>query len=57
MLAIATYFIFAKQLPFTSHYTVKAIMQNSNLLVPGSPVRIATVTSLRLCSRAPETIS
>ena len=33
MLAIATYFIFAEQLPFTNHYTVKAVLQNSNLLV------------------------
>ena len=43
VLAIATYFIFAKQLPFTNHYTVKAVMHNSNLLVPGSPVRIGGV--------------
>jgi phospholipid/cholesterol/gamma-HCH transport system substrate-binding protein len=43
VLAIGTYFIFTKQLPFTQHYTVKAILPNSNLLVPGSPVRIGGV--------------
>ena len=43
VLAIATYFIFAKQIPFASHYTVKAVMHNSNLLVPGSPVRVGGV--------------
>ena len=43
LLAIAAYFIFTKQLPFTNHYTVKAVVHNSNLLVPGSPVRIGGV--------------
>ena len=43
LLAIATYFIFTKQLPFTHHYTVNAVVHNSNLLVPGSPVRIGGV--------------
>jgi phospholipid/cholesterol/gamma-HCH transport system substrate-binding protein len=43
VLAIGTYFIFTKQLPFASHYTVKAVLPNSNLLVPGSPVRIGGV--------------
>jgi phospholipid/cholesterol/gamma-HCH transport system substrate-binding protein len=40
LLLIASYFIFEKQLPFTNHYTLKAVVRNSNLLVPGSPVRI-----------------
>ena len=43
VLAIGTYFVFAKQLPFTNHYTVDAVLHNSNLLVPGSPVRIGGV--------------
>lgn len=43
LLAVASYFIFAKQLPFTHHYTVKAVVNNSNLLAPGSPVRIGGV--------------
>jgi phospholipid/cholesterol/gamma-HCH transport system substrate-binding protein len=43
VLAIGTYFIFTKQLPFASHYTIKAVLHNSNLLVPGSPVRIGGV--------------
>lgn len=44
LFAIATYFIFTKQLPFTHHYTVKAVVADSNLLAPGSPVRIGGVT-------------
>ena len=40
LLAVATYFIFTKQLPFTHHFTIKAVVNNSNLLSPGSPVRI-----------------
>jgi phospholipid/cholesterol/gamma-HCH transport system substrate-binding protein len=43
VLAIGTYFIFTKALPFRSHYKVTAILENSNLLVPGSPVRIGGV--------------
>jgi virulence factor Mce-like protein len=44
LLAIATYFIFAKQLPFTHQYTIRAVVNNSNLLGPSSPVRIGGVT-------------
>lgn len=40
LLLVASYFVFEKQLPFTHHYTITAIVRNSNLLVPGSPVRI-----------------
>jgi phospholipid/cholesterol/gamma-HCH transport system substrate-binding protein len=43
LLAIGTYFVFTKQLPFTSHYTINAVVHNSNLLAPGSPVRIGGV--------------
>ena len=42
-LLIASYFIFTKQLPFTHHYTISAVVRNSNLLAPSSPVRIAGV--------------
>jgi virulence factor Mce-like protein len=43
VLAIASYFVFTKQLPFTHHFTVNAVVRNSNLLVPGSAVRIGGV--------------
>jgi virulence factor Mce-like protein len=43
VLLIVSYFIFAKQLPFTPRYTVKAVVASSNLLAPGSPVRIGGV--------------
>ncbi len=44
LFAIATYFIFTKALPFTHHYTVNVVVKDSNLLSPGSPVRIGGVT-------------
>ncbi len=40
VLLIVSYFIFTKQLPFTHHYTIKAVVPSTNLLAPGSPVRI-----------------
>jgi phospholipid/cholesterol/gamma-HCH transport system substrate-binding protein len=43
LLLIASYLIFTKQLPFTHHYTIHAVTRNSNLLAPGSPVRIGGV--------------
>jgi virulence factor Mce-like protein len=43
LLAIASYFIFTKQLPFTHSYTIHAAVPSSNLLAPGSPVRIGGV--------------
>ena len=43
VLALASYFVFTKQLPFTHHFTVNAVVRNSNLLVPGSAVRIGGV--------------
>jgi len=44
LFAVGSYFIFTKQLPFTHHHTIKAVVHNSNLLGPGSPVRIGGVT-------------
>jgi phospholipid/cholesterol/gamma-HCH transport system substrate-binding protein len=43
LLLIASYFIFTKQLPFTHHYTIRAVLPSSNLVAPGSPVRIGGV--------------
>ena len=43
LLLVASYFIFEKQLPFTHHFTITAVVRNSNLLAPGSPVRIGGV--------------
>jgi virulence factor Mce-like protein len=41
---IGCFFAFTKKVPFRHHYTVNAVVKNSNLLLPGSPVRIAGVT-------------
>jgi phospholipid/cholesterol/gamma-HCH transport system substrate-binding protein len=43
LLVVASFFIFTKQLPFTHHYTIHAAVRSSNLLAPGSPVRIGGV--------------
>ena len=43
LLAIGVYFAFTKAIPFESHYTINAVVRNSNLLAPGSPVRIGGV--------------
>jgi phospholipid/cholesterol/gamma-HCH transport system substrate-binding protein len=44
LLAVASYFVFTKHVPFTHHYTITAVVRNSNLLVTGSsPVRIGGV--------------
>lgn len=43
LLIIASYFIFTKQLPWTGHRTIYAVVHNSNLLAPGSPVRVGGV--------------
>lgn len=40
---VVVYFIFSQAIPFQSHYEVKAVVNTSNLLVPGSQVRIAGV--------------
>jgi phospholipid/cholesterol/gamma-HCH transport system substrate-binding protein len=43
LLVVASYFVFTKELPFTHHYTIHAVVRSSNLLAPGSPVRIGGV--------------
>ena len=43
LIAIGTYFAFTKELPFTHDYQIQAVFENSNLLPPRSPVRIAGV--------------
>ncbi len=44
LVLIGCFFAFTKKVPFRHHYTVNAVVKNSNLLLPGSPVRIAGVT-------------
>jgi virulence factor Mce-like protein len=44
VLLLVGYFVFTKQLPFQHHYTINAVVRNSNLLAPGSPVRIGGVS-------------
>jgi phospholipid/cholesterol/gamma-HCH transport system substrate-binding protein len=41
---IGCFFAFTKKVPFRHHYTVNAVVKNSNLIAPGTPVRIAGVT-------------
>ncbi|MEA2390942.1 MAG: phospholipid/cholesterol/gamma-HCH transport system substrate-binding protein, partial [Solirubrobacteraceae bacterium] len=43
IVVVGTYLGFAKGLPFTHHYTLKAIFRSSNNLHKASPVRIAGV--------------
>lgn len=43
LLGIASYFIFTKQLPWAQHRMIYVVVHNSNLLAPGSPVRIGGV--------------
>jgi ABC-type transporter Mla subunit MlaD len=43
VIAIGTYFAFAKALPFRHHYEVRFVAQNANLLQPRSVVRIAGI--------------
>jgi virulence factor Mce-like protein len=43
ILVIATYFVFAKAIPFRHHYEVRAVMANANLVQPRSVVRIAGI--------------
>lgn len=44
LFAIGVYFAFTKAIPFESHYTINAVVRDSNLLGPGSPVRIGGVS-------------
>jgi phospholipid/cholesterol/gamma-HCH transport system substrate-binding protein len=39
LIALA-YFVFTKALPGRRHFTINAVMRDSNLLAPGSPVRV-----------------
>jgi phospholipid/cholesterol/gamma-HCH transport system substrate-binding protein len=43
LIVIASYFGFAKDIPFTHGYLLHAVFESSNNLRPGSPVRIAGV--------------
>jgi phospholipid/cholesterol/gamma-HCH transport system substrate-binding protein len=43
LIAIGSYFAFAKALPFQHHYQVRFVVPNANLLQPRSVVRIAGV--------------
>jgi virulence factor Mce-like protein len=43
LIAIGSYFAFAKALPFRHHYQVKFVVQNANLVQPRSVVRIAGI--------------
>jgi virulence factor Mce-like protein len=43
LIAVAAYFGFTKAIPFRHHYEIRAVVENSNLLRPNSPVRIAGV--------------
>lgn len=43
LIAIGSYFAFAKALPFRHHYQVRFVVQNGNLVQPRSVVRIAGV--------------
>jgi phospholipid/cholesterol/gamma-HCH transport system substrate-binding protein len=43
LIAVATYFAFAKELPFSRGYQIKAVFENSNLVQQRTPVRIAGV--------------
>jgi ABC-type transporter Mla subunit MlaD len=44
LLLIGCFFAFTKKVPFRHHFTLTAVVKNSNLVAPGSPVRIAGVT-------------
>lgn len=43
VIALATYLVFTKSIPLRHHYEIRAVVANSNLLRPSSPVRIAGV--------------
>src|ERR1700754_1950725 len=43
ILAIGVFFAFTKRVPCQHHYTLHAVVTNSNLLMPNSPVRIGGV--------------
>ena len=43
LIAIFSYFAFTKDLPFSRGYRIQAVFQDSNLVLPRTPVRIAGV--------------
>jgi phospholipid/cholesterol/gamma-HCH transport system substrate-binding protein len=43
VLLIGSWFAFSKDIPFTETYKVQAVFENSNLVAPRSPVRIAGI--------------
>ena len=43
LIAIGTWFAFAKDVPFVDGYRIQAVFKNSNLVTQRSPVRIAGV--------------
>ncbi|HTX47183.1 MAG TPA: MlaD family protein [Solirubrobacteraceae bacterium] len=55
LVIVGVYFVFHKRLPFSSRWTLHAIVSNTSNLVPGSPVREAGVTvgSVTGTSRGP----
>jgi phospholipid/cholesterol/gamma-HCH transport system substrate-binding protein len=43
VIAVGTWFAFSKDIPFTQTYRIQAVFENSNLVAPRSPVRIAGI--------------
>jgi phospholipid/cholesterol/gamma-HCH transport system substrate-binding protein len=43
VILIGTWFAFSKDIPFTDTYRIQAVFENSNLVAPRSPVRIAGI--------------
>ena len=43
VIAIGSWFAFSKDIPFTQTYRIQAVFENSNLVAPRSPVRIAGI--------------
>jgi phospholipid/cholesterol/gamma-HCH transport system substrate-binding protein len=43
VIAIGSWFAFSKDIPFTQTYRIQAVFENSNLIAPRSPVRIAGI--------------
>jgi phospholipid/cholesterol/gamma-HCH transport system substrate-binding protein len=43
IILVGTWFAFSKDIPFTQTYRIQAVFQNSNLIAPRAPVRIAGI--------------
>jgi phospholipid/cholesterol/gamma-HCH transport system substrate-binding protein len=50
LISVTTYFVFTKSVPLRHHYEIRAVVQNTNLLKPRSPVRIAGVNVGQIAS-------